>query len=139
MTLHRVSLDEWNKLSESAHLAVFKERRPPWMNTFDYALFVEEASVPMTYATCIEFDSESVYMQHGGAFPPAEKSIKAYRGYQLIMEYLRKCYLRASTRIQNTNLKMLHMAMKEGFLINGVDLLENEVFVHLTNKLKEGD
>jgi len=133
VNIHRLTLDEWNKMSENAHFICFREKRDPSMNTFDFALFVEDNDKPMSYATCIEMDKESVYMQHGGAFPSIAGTALSYRSYHVILKRLAETYKRASTRIQNTNTPMLKMAIRAGFLINGVDVLENEIFVHLKN------
>lgn len=137
MILHILKKDQWNALAENAHLTCFKEERPAHLNTFDFAVMVEENDVPLAYATCIELDSESVYMQHGGAFPSAAKSAKAYLAYKSILNFLRGTHKRASTRIRNTNLPMLKMALKEGFIINGIDYYEdNQVYLHLLNGFK---
>lgn len=118
-------------------MTCFKEFRPKEMNTFDFALFVESEAGPLAYATCIELNKESVYMQHGGAFPPAEKSIKAVKAYSAIMSVIRASYSQATTRIRNTNLPMIKMALKEGFIINGIDTFKDETYLHLNNTFKE--
>ena len=112
----------------------FKEHRPTEMNTFDFALFAEnDDGTPSAYATCIEMDKESVYMQHGGAFPGSEKSLKAVGAYHRFLAYLREHYKRASTRVENINTPMLKLAMSAGFLINGLDCYGTQIFLHLEN------
>ena len=135
LALEKLTLEQWNEVSENAHLVCFNEHRPREVNTFDFALVTRNESELCTYATCIELDKASVYMQHGGAFPNVAKGVYTVKGYLMTMRYLKENYQRASTRIKNTNLPMLKMAMGAGFLINGIDSHPNgEVYLHLWNE-----
>lgn len=137
MNLHTLTLDEWNKLAETAHMICFNEERPAFMNTFDFALFVEENDVPLAYATCIELDKHSVYMQHGGVFPSATMTVKSFKAYEMIMDYLRNKYVRASTRVERSNKTMRRFAEKVGFEINGIDNFGAEIFIHFQNDFQK--
>lgn len=131
--VHWMSREMFSDIAESAHMICFKEVRPRAFNTFDFALLADDNTGPLAYATCIEMDAESVYMQHGGAFPSSEGTVKVKRAYGKIIDELRGKYKRASTRIQNTNVPMLKLAMSEGFIVNGIDCFNHEVFCHLQN------
>lgn len=135
MELQKLTLQEWNELSEVAHLICFNEKRAKEINTFDFCLFISEDDIPMAYATCIELDKKSVYMQHGGAMPSIAKSIDVTRGYKLMLSYLKENYQQASTRIKNDNIPMIKLALHHGFIINGLDCYsDGETYLHLINK-----
>lgn len=139
MTLKVLSLEQFKTLVEDAHLICFKEIRPRNFNTFNYAILVDnDQGVPMAYATCIELDKGTVYMQHGGAFPGSEKGPGAVRAYHMIMNYLRESYARASTIIKNTNIAMIKLAYSAGFIIHGVDYMEDGIYLHLLNDFSGG-
>lgn len=131
MKIHRLAADEWNHLSESAHMICFKEVRPPDFNTCDFALLVtDENDVPVSYATILEIDKKSAYMQHGGAFPSVAKTVHVARSYHLIMAYLKENYTCISTRILNKNKAMLKLAMSADLIINGLDVVLGEIFLN---------
>jgi len=137
VTLRRLTLDEFKSLSEDAHMVVFNQVRPRHKNTFDFALVVEdESGTPLSYATCIDFDSDSVYMQHGGAFPSAAKNVKTVRSYHTMINHLRENYKRASTIINAQNLPMIKLAWSAGFVIHGADVMTDGVWLHLMNELQ---
>jgi hypothetical protein len=124
-------------MAEKAHAVCFNENRPKEMNTFDFALLAtDKDDNAIAYATCIEIDSESVYMQHGGAFPNAKKSMKAVNAYHRFIAFLREKFKRASTRIQNINIPMLKLAFSAGFIVNGCDCHGDEIYLHLINNFR---
>lgn len=112
--------DQWKQYSEQAHLICFSEHRPADMNRIDFALVADVDGVPQTYMTCREVDSETVYMQYGGAFPSAKGSIKSYRGYEAMLARLADAYKYGTTLIENTNTPMLRFAMQAGLRVIGV-------------------
>lgn len=133
MNLKRLTLEEWGVVSEEAHALVFNEVRPPSFNTFDYALMVsDENDRPVCYATLIEMDRHSVYMQHGGAFPEVAKTTRVARGYHLMIAYLKEHNVKIATRVLNTNLPMLKLALSAGLLINGIDMVGHEIFLNMS-------
>lgn len=129
MKVVKFTSEQWSKYAETAHLICFDENRPADMNRIDFALVVEEDSVPLCYTTCREVDSETVYMQYGGAFPSAKGTIKSYAGYGLIIEHLLHNYANITTLIENKNTVMLKFAMKVGFLITGLRNYKNTVLL----------
>lgn len=131
MRVEKVSYMEWNKLAQSAHKIAFGEERPSWMNTFDFAIVCFNNDQIMSYATVIEMDKKTAYMQHGGAMPNVKGTAASYHCYDATIGFLKERYERITTRIENTNLAMLKFAMKQGLLIVGVDHWPNECFLHL--------
>jgi predicted regulator of Ras-like GTPase activity (Roadblock/LC7/MglB family) len=111
---------EWQQYSEQAHLICFNEHRAADMNRIDFALVADLDGVPQAYMTCREVDSETVYMQYGGAFPSAKGSIKSFRGYEAMLKWLASNYKYGTTLIENTNTAMLRFAMQAGLRIIGV-------------------
>lgn len=133
MILKKLSLEDWNIVGKEAHKLCFGEERPMDMNTFDFALMVvTEEDFPLAYSTNIILDKNTVYMQHGGAFPFYHGNPKVLRGYHMMIEYLKENYSRISTRVHNTNIRMLKLAMSAGLLINGIDCLEKDIFLNLS-------
>lgn len=121
---------EWSEFSEMAHLIVFNEKRSKSMDRVDFALIVEnEKGVPLTYATCKELDSETVYMQYGGAFPSSEKTTLVFKCYDLMINFLMLSYKRIGTMIENKNKPMLKLAMKKNFIIVGMRNFHNSVLL----------
>lgn len=129
MKLATIPAKDWEKYSADAHMVCFGEVRPAGMNRIDFALTTLEDDVPLTYMTCREVDSESVYMQYGGAFPSAKGTVKSFIGYAMMIADLGLRYKRATTLISNKNHTMLKFAMKVGMEIIGVRLFNGEIFV----------
>ena len=130
--------NEWNtQFAEIAHAVVFDEKRPKEMNRLDFAIICYRDADPLTYVTCREFDSESVYMQYGGAFPSARGTTLSFSCYKKILEELADLnYKRATTLIENENIPMLKFAFKAGFRIIGVRLFEGQIFCELLKNFK---
>jgi hypothetical protein len=136
--VRKVSLNEFNKIAEEIHLACFGEHRPKEMNTFDFALIVLNEKEPIAYSTIIEHDRETVYMQHGGAFPNVEKTPSVAKAYHLMIAWVRENYKFALTQVLNLNVPMLKLAMSTGFIITGVNLWEDGIWLQLTNDFMGG-
>lgn len=119
-------------MSREAHKLCFNEDRPIELNTCDYALLVvNERNHPIAYSTVIEIDKNSAYMQHGGSFPEFAGTIKVARAYHLMIAFIKENYKRITTRIQNTNMAMLKLAMSAGLLVNGIDFISGDIFLNL--------
>lgn len=129
--VERVEKSEWSSVSESAHSAVFQEIRPKEWDRIDYALLTVEDGRLYGYCTVRELDSKSIYLQYGGAFPPASKSVKAYRCYGALINYFVGKYEHVTTLVENTNVAYLKLAMAFGFRIIGVRFFSGEIFVEL--------
>ena len=117
----KVSRDEFNVISEDVHKGCFQEIRPKEMSRISYALLTSTEEKGLTsYATVIEHDSLSAYMQHGGTFYPDNKMLTT-KSYFKLIEFLRFHYPVITTRIFNWNVAMIKLALQAGFLITGVE------------------
>lgn len=136
MKIEQVGKPEWDKLAAQAHLISFGERRPAEFNRFHYALVACDDATIFAYATIVEMDEESAYMQHGGAMPAARGGILVKRSYSGMIGWLKLRYKRISTRVSNENLPMLKLAMSEGLRVIGCDLYPDGIFLHLNLEVK---
>lgn len=101
-------------------MACFKEERDPDFDRYDYAIICNnEKRDILAYATILEHDARSAYMQHGGTF--STNGLITVKSYMLIIDWLKKKYPILTTRIFNTNVPMLKLALQAGFLIHGVE------------------
>lgn len=133
MILKKLSLDEWNTMSREAHFACFHESRETVVNTCDYALLVtDDKDRLICYATVIEMDKFTSYMQHGGAFPEFSGTTFVARGYHLMIAFLKENYNRISTRIKNINTPMIKLALSADLIINGIDYSTGELFLNFS-------
>lgn len=131
MILQKVWPGQIEGLAPMIHRAVFNEIRESSENRYNYALVVANSDKMVAYATVIEMDDETAYMQHGGAFPEFQGTAVVKRAYGMLISYLKAHYKRISTRIQNTNVPMIKLALSEGLLINGCFCYERDVFLSL--------
>lgn len=137
MIVERIEKEDWKELSESAHRAVFDERRNADCERIDYALLAVRDGVLQGYCTVRELDSDSVYWQYGGAFPPAAKSRFAYEAYSGFVEYTKERYERITTLVENENVRYLKLAMHFGFRIIGCRFFGGQTFVELLLEFKK--
>jgi len=123
-------------MSEDAHKIAFGKVRPARIERIDYALLAvdSETEKPMGYVTCREHDAETVYWQFGGAFPGTKGSGQTFEGCTKLMEWCEGRYKRITGRVENTNLPALHLALKLGFLINGVQHASGTVLLELVKE-----
>jgi len=136
MRTERIIPQHWHKLAELAHTICFGEFRPESLNRHHFIVGAFVKNDLAGYFTCLEMDSETVYVQHGAAFPNQEKSIHVLPGYLKMLESLSQDYKRVWTRIENKNVAMLRLAMKAGFLVQGVYTFKQKVFVELELEFK---
>lgn len=129
MKLVKIPASEWAKYSADAHRIVFDEVRLPKLDRIDFALVIEDEGIPQTYMTIRETDSETAYMQYGGAFPSAKGTPKSLAGYLMSLDYLSKHYKYANTLIENTNTPMLKFALKGGLKIIGLRNFKGHVLL----------
>lgn len=119
--VEKVMKDDFDKIAEEVHYGCFNEYRPKEMNRFNYALLAHSQDQGLTaYATVLEHDAESAYMQHGGTFHPNSKMLTT-KSYLEMVAWLKKHYPVITTRIFNWNIPMLKLALQAGFLIHGVE------------------
>lgn len=132
----KIPAEEWKVLDELSHTICFGEKRPSDLNRHHFVMAGFLGKELMGYTTCIEMDSETVYLQHGGAFPNYEKSLYVLQSYKALLDSLRPTYKRAWTRVKNTNLVMLKLALKMGFLITGTYQFKGDTLVELELEFK---
>lgn len=129
--------EHWIDFSENAHKIAFNEDRPSDLDRIDYALLVvNEHDAPVAYMTCRELDAKSVYWQFGGALPAVKNTIYTLQSYLAMRDWHSKRYDRAVTYVENTNLVMIKMAMKAGFLITGVKVFHGSILLEHSMEFK---
>ncbi len=129
-------LDSWQM--HRAYAKTFHELRPAHLERPDFVLFCEYKERPCGFVTCIEMDSETVYWQFGGLFDEVKSTIAARSAISGCIEKMReKGFKRISTRVENTNLRMLRLEMKFGFLVVGTYTFKNKIYLELVNELGE--
>jgi len=129
---------DWKQLSEAAHIAVFERRKPKELERIDFALVADaEENDPIAYVTCKELDAKTVYWQYGGMFKDYRGKGEAILAIKALMEWCHDKYDYIGCRVENTNLPMLKTAMNAGFLIVGIRMFNQGVFLeHLSTKEK---
>jgi len=135
-SVKRISSEQWTShLSEDAFVIVFGDIRPRDLERVDFALLLsDEENELSAFITCKEMDSKTLYWQHGGVMPNYWKSVHVYRGYKKFIEWTSERYLRVSTKIENTNLPMLKMALKVGFLVVGISVINGKLYLELNRE-----
>ncbi len=135
MKLEVIDSKTWALHSEDAHKIAFGKVKPASWDRIDFALLaVDDSEMPMGYITCREHDHETIYWQFGGAFPGTKGTCKTWLIYNLAAEYCSNHYKRITTVIENTNISMLKMAMKLGFIIVGVRGVQGSVLLELVKE-----
>jgi hypothetical protein len=128
--IETLSPHQWSAIAQEAHALSFGELRPAAMNRIDFTLLATDGDVPLGYVQGRWADHESVYWQYGGIFPPFAKSVCAWTGFQ---GFLKKTQAEGCKRVnflvENTNLPMLKLAMKAGFLIQGVRVFHGRILL----------
>lgn len=115
-----------------AYINVFGCHRDPEIEKIDFALIcLNEKQDYLGFITCKEMDAESVYWQFGGAFEETKNTIRVLPAYRMFIEWCSGKYKRITTRIENTNLAMIKLALKCGFLINGTWNFKNKIYLEL--------
>lgn len=135
MTLgvQRVGATDWHAYAADAHKAVFNEIMPPEYDRIDFAVVtvdLDEKKI-LGYMTCRELDHESVYLKHGGAFPPAVGRQVVVRGYRMMLAELLATYKRLTTLVENTNRTYLKLALSVGWIPIGIRNFKGTVLVEL--------
>lgn len=131
VTIRQVHKEDWAAFSERAHLACFETHKPAEWDRIDYALLIENGDTLMGYATCREWDAQTLYWQFGGAFRGTRSSSMTFKGYQAVAAWSKERYKRVTTLIENDNTVMLKMALKIGFKIIGTRTFKGSVLVEL--------
>lgn len=129
--VEKILPQHWHGLAELSHSICFGELRPESMNRHHFVVGVFVDKEIAGYFTCLEMDAETVYIQHGGAFPNYEKTVVVLKGYQQMLAELAVNYERVWTRVENTNSAMLKLALHVGFLITGIYQFKGKTLVEL--------
>lgn len=134
LCVQKVGRGEWERhLAGHAHRAVFGEILPPEYDRIDFALVVAAIGDvgPVGYITCRELDAATVYLKHGGAFPPIKDTVLSYSAFLLALRWCRDNYKRITTLVENTNTVYLKMAMSAGLRVIGIRNFEGLVLLEL--------
>jgi len=132
MELRIINPIDWKLISRGIHSLVFNENRL-CEDRIDYAILMVKNGEAAGYATVIETDSETAYLQYGGALPEFRGSALAYRGLVKIIDYLKQKYKHIYTKVHNENTVFLKMCLNIGYKIVGTVMLRNQnnLFVEL--------
>lgn len=134
MIIKKIGSNLWHEMmAESAHFVTFGETGRKGIERCDFAYLVieEDTNEVAGYVSCIEMDGETVYWQYGGAMPDKRNTYRTMYGYRLMISRALEEFERVTTRIENTNITMLKMAMAMGFLIVGTWNFKNKIYLEL--------
>lgn len=137
ITVREVPALDWIILSENAHSAVFGTYKPKEWDRIDYALLALRDEEVLGYVTCREFDSQTLYWQFGGMLPHLRNTITSFQCYLAFRDWTKNKYERVVTYIENTNMVMLKMAMKIGYLITGIRNFQGSILLEHTLEFKK--
>lgn len=136
--IEQVSARDFKSIELQAHVICFGEKKLEDLSRIDFAILAFDPENQISgYATCIEMDKETLYLQHGGAFPNYEKKHHVLFGYIQMIRWMKERYKRVTTRVENTNIPYLKLALKAGFLVNGTYTFNNKIYLELHNEFKE--
>lgn len=127
------------EIADIAMSSAFGESRPHHIDRSNFALVCFKDDVATGFVTCIEMDSETIYWQFGGAFGETQNTRSVVPCYIALIDWCAEKYLRITTRIENDNVRMLHLAMKMGFRVVGTWNFKNKIYLELLNEVKNGN
>ena len=140
MNLEVYNPEQWLDYAHAAHKIVFQELRDPSMDRIDYALVAGDDQGAVGYATCREFDSETLYWQYGGVLPKHRNSIKAIRAFnKFLQDSVERGYKRITTYVKNDNFGYMRLLMHHEFKIVGVRVFTDEIYVEFMKGLNNGN
>lgn len=122
---------EWRThFAKDAHQIVFRETWDAGFERIDFALLThDEKEQLVQFATIREMDSESAYIQYGGAFPDFRNSKKSLDSFSAILNWLEERYKNVGFLTENTNFPMLKFAIKKKFIITGVRFFKGHLLL----------
>lgn len=133
--IQKLDSQKWETLSEDAHRAVFGELKPKHFDRISYVFLALDDDKPVGYVSIRETDHETVYWQFGGAFDWARNTSTPVRCYDAFIETQKSLGTkRVTTKIENTNITMLKLAMSRGFLILGSGYYQGSVLLDLVKE-----
>lgn len=128
----RVSRGVWlEKFHEKSFQNVFGEGRPPEDERCDFALVVSKDAIPFSFVTCRELDAKNLFWQFGGAAQSHKKTVDVMNGLLMFLRWCSERYDSVGFKVENTNLSMIKIALKCGFLIIGTRNFGNETYLEL--------
>ena len=133
--VEKIHKQEWDVISQDAHMTCFGEHRPASLESYSFVVGAFCKEELAGYFTCIEMDKETLYIQHGGVFPNFKETVYVLPGYAEMLKFVKDLgYKQAWTRIENKNTPMLKLALKLGFEINGSWCWDNKLYLELVTK-----
>lgn len=125
-------------MSKDSHVVAFGEYRPPDIDRSDFVIIaIDQLDKYSGYITCKEMDSKSLYWQFGGPMPNYRGTIHVINILHSAMHWCRERYSRINTKVESTNLAMIKMHMKVGFLITGSTIFDGKVFLEMAQEFKK--
>lgn len=128
--IERYTAEEWSEYSSECHQLVFKEIRDRSLDRISFAYILGDDVGPIGYVTFRELDSESVYMQYGGAIE-SRRGFAAVKAFDFFMQDIWKDYKRVSTYVENENIGYLHLLMKKGFRAIGMRTFDGKIYLEM--------
>lgn len=128
----KVHPEDWKSLSRNAHLASFAESYDGEdFERISFAVLMMRKGTQeiVGWATCREHDRDTLYLKTGGALRGAKTTSLSYSGYKQFIDWTSAKYKRVVTLIENKNSDMLRMALKAGFLVIGVRVFQNRIYL----------
>lgn len=127
-----ITPNNWKLMAQDVHACVHGTLRDPNMDRVDFVLLgVDDKDEMAGYITVKVFDDASVYFGWGGMFPSYKGTTKTYHIYKEAILFIFTQFKRINTYIRNTNVAMLKLAMKVGFLITGIKVIDNIIYCDL--------
>lgn len=134
----RYSKDDWiANFSEMFVKAVFGTSRPNSSERVDFALVSFKDKEPFGFVSCIEFDSETLYWQFGGAIKAYQGTLDVLHGYKAAVDWSLDHYKMIMVRVDNDNIKILHLLMKFGFRVVGTFVSKSRILLELILERKD--
>lgn len=129
MILEVLNPEKWFSFMSVAYPLVFGEHRNPSDEKVDFVLITKNEEKVHGFVTCKIMDSETVYWQFGGAMLGTKGTLAVINSYLMFINYCREKYKRITTRIENNNIPMIRLALKCGFLVQGVWIFKGKTYL----------
>jgi hypothetical protein len=129
--VRQISREQWAEVSEVVHAEVHDKHKPASWDRIDYALLVTRGQEAVGYVTVRETDHETVYWQFGGGFGWARKSVLMLMSLKALVSWQLEKSKRITMLVENTNVSMLSLAMKIGFRVIGLRVVNTHVLCEM--------
>lgn len=127
-----VNKEDWKQsFSRYAHEAAFGKIRDPEHERIDYALLAINGAVPVGYATVRELDRDTAYWPYGGVFPQWHGTPVSNKVFETCLCKQGTLTKRLRFLVERKNFPMLRIALKKEFLVTGLRVSGEDVFVEL--------